>query len=407
MNARLRERVRVSAVVTAGLLAFGLLGARPKPAPAPAVPAPSASGNHDAGGAVGQDSIDAGTPQETDAEVEAGAKIWAGCIEHVPTETLRPITDESLPERGLAGHAIPLRVTVRHGKGETVFPAGFQVQQGTDTARALEEAGFWLPSPDGGSAPSITTRFEGDRAVTDVVIPFVALPSRPGRNTLVLPPLPIALARASGDIVTVCTAPHRLVVEDPIANEPDAAPRGNPPPRRQRELWTAARNVAYGLIGGAAAAFLITWLFLRWLHRPKPAAPPPSPRPPWELAFEEIQALRGAGLVQAGQLAEHVDRVSDITRRYLGLRYGFNGIESTTDEVLQSLGRAVPSAPTATAIAVLLCDCDLVKFARMAPTTEDCWRMLQDVERIVIETMPRVANSTARQPMAESPGVAP
>ena len=38
-----------------------------------------------------------------------------------------------------------------------------------------------------------------------------------------------------------------------------------------------------------------------------------------------------------GRFAEHFDRVSDIVRKYLGLRFGFDGLESTTREALAVL----------------------------------------------------------------------
>ncbi len=329
---------------------------------------------------------DAGDP---DAVTDAPLQIWSSCIEHVPSEASRPKLTEEFPERGLAGHAMVLRVSVEHGKGETVFPAGLQIQ--ADAARALAESGLVVPSPDGGSGPSITTRAVGDHAATDVVISFVALPPKPGRHVLMLPPLPITLARASGEIVTVCTMPHRVVVDDPIANEPEPMPKLNPPPRHQRELWTLARDVSYGLLVGAVIAAVATWLILRWLRRPRPLPPPPPPRPPWETALSELAELRGAGLVAAGQMTELIDRASDIVRRYLGQLYGFDGIESTTDEVLQSLRSRVLDKTTALAVAQLLSWSDLVKFARVAPTPDDCTRVLDESEQVVRSTIPQVA----------------
>ena len=81
-----------------------------------------------------------------------------------------------------------------------------------------------------------------ERVTTVVTVPFVALPPKPGRNVLQLPPVPVAVARASGEVVTVCTRLHTLLVEDPIANEVDPKVRPNPEPRPQREDWALARQ---------------------------------------------------------------------------------------------------------------------------------------------------------------------
>ena len=342
--------------------------------------------------------LDAGAEVELEDGGADAARIWTSCMEHVPTEALRPKFADMFPPRGLAGHALPLRIRVEHGKGESVFPAGIRVQGSSETGRALTEAGFQVPSDDGGAGPQMETRLQGDRAITDVTIYFVALPAKPGRTEMVLPPLPVAVARASGELVTLCTAPHRILIDDPTSSVPEAKPKPNPPPRPQRELWTLARDLTYGLLIGAAAAALITWLVLRWLRRPRPAPPPPPPRPPWELAFEELAAIRRAGLVTSGQLPEHFDRVSDAVRRYLGLRYGFDGIESTTDEVLQSLRSASPAQATLSSIVVLLQESDLVKFARMSPTAQDCDQVLGRAEQIVRETMPRAAPGSGGGP---------
>lgn len=352
--------------------------------------APLASAQQDAGLDARAEVTDAAADDAAasieDAEADAG-RVWTSCSEHVPTGAVRPAMTESVPDRALSGHAIAVKLTIEHGRGETVFPQGLHIQADSETARVIAEQGFFTPSPDGGSGPVVTTRTVGERSVTEVTLHYVALPPKPGRHELFLPPLPIAVARASGELVTLCTQPHRIVVDDPIASSPDAMPRPNPPPRPQRELWTLARDVTYGLLIGAAVAALITWLVLRWMRRPRPPAPPPPPRPPWEIAFEELASIRRAGLVAKGQLTEHVDLVSDAVRRYLGGRYGFDGIESTTAETLRVLKAERPPVPGFEEIRVMLSECDLVKFARLTPTATDCELLLSRAEQIVRDTM--------------------
>ena len=47
--------------------------------------------------------------------------------------------------------------------------------------------------------------------------------------------------------------------------------------------------------------------------------------------------MRHAGLLDARRHAEYFDRVSDAVRGYLGARFGFDGLESTSDEILTAL----------------------------------------------------------------------
>lgn len=325
------------------------------------------------------------------------------CVERIPSGKARPKLTEKIAPNAISGHAHLLQLTVEHGPGETVLPTGFRLDPGTEEAKAFEATGFVFPDPAGPSAPKIERQQKGDRATTTVSLYFVPLPAKPGRNTLVLPPLPVAVARASGEIMTLCTSAHTLTVEDPIANEPNPKPKPNPPPRRQLEEWTFAKHAtivaAIALLVGALAA----WLILRWLKRPRPQPPPPPPRPPWEVALEGLFDLRHAGLLENQRHAEFYDRVSDVIRRYLGDRYGYDGLESTTREALTALRRVSIPLDVFVQIQQFMQDADLVKFARRAPTEAECTAVLTAAEAIVEATRPKDVTS----PPATRPETAP
>jgi hypothetical protein len=295
------------------------------------------------------------------AEDDAGTptRVTGTCVERLPEGKERPPIKESFPAKGLTGYAIPLEVVVEHGKGETVLPNGFRVQLDSDAAKALGSAGFALPDPDGGAGPSISQTPDGERIKSTVKISVVALPPKPGRSELVLPPLPIAIARASGEVITLCTAPHAITVEDPISNTPDPMPHDNPEPRPQRELWETAKQVA---IASVIA--------------------------PWEVAMEELYDLKHAELVKSERFVEHYDRVSHIVRRYCGERYGFDGLESTTREMLGILRRVIPPIPVLDSIETFLREADLVKFAKLTPNAEECEHVLASAEDIVKRSVP-------------------
>jgi hypothetical protein len=314
------------------------------------------------------------------------------------------VLKDRFPSRATSGYATALEVTVEHGKGETVFPQGFQAQSNGDAARTLAEAGFIFPDADGGAGPTLTTTPTATGAVTKIAIPVLVLPKDPGRHRMVLPPLPIAVARASGELLTLCTEPHGVLVEDPTASTPDAKPRPNPPPRHQLEEWTLAKQLAIGAAIGAAVAALVAWLVVHWMRRPKPVPPPPPPRPPWEVAFEELFAVRYAGLANEARFAEHYDRISDSVRKYLGGRYGFDGLETTTREMTAVLKRIDPPVIELATTLAFLEECDLVKFARFTPSDEDCMRILDRAEYIVRVTIPSqvaVPSAPARVPAVQ------
>jgi hypothetical protein len=331
------------------------------------------------------------------------AEPAGACIEKLPAGKARPQLVEAFPARGLSGHALQLVVTLPHGAAETVLPTGFRFQPDAPEAKALKQAGFILPSPDGGAGPQVTRKDEAGKTTSTVSLSFVALPKEPGRHQLTLPALPITVARASGDLITLCTRPHPITIEDPTSSTPNPKPKPNPPPRRQREEWTLLKQAvtigALALTVGAALA----WLVGRWLKRPRPVPPPPPPRPPWEVAREALHDLRHAGLTREGRFAEHFDRVSDIVRRYLGDRYGFDGLESTTREILSELRGTTPRIVVLDDIERFLRQADLVKFARLTPSELECSTALADADAIIERTVPPPTTAAAPPPVAAHP----
>jgi hypothetical protein len=364
-------------------------------------------------GSTSAHALDAGTTAADAGTSEAGAAGGAGlgrsCVERLPQGKERPLVKDAFPARGTSGYASTLEVVVEHGKGETVLPTGLDLRHGGAEDGELKGAGFALPDPEGGAGPEVRVENRGERAITTVRIGFVLLPPKPGRQLLILPPVPIAIARASGEVATVCTRPHRITVEDPIANTPNPTPRDNPEPRNQREEWTWLKHAT--IIGAIALAVgaLVAWLIGIWLRRPKPVPPPPPPRPPWEVALEELFDIKNAGLIKSERYAEHFDRVSDAIRKYLGDRYGFDGLESTTREALALLREVQPPIPVLDVIETSLRHADLVKFARLTPSEEECELSLVRAEQIVRSTIPAmpVRPQTSAPPPASGPPPSP
>jgi hypothetical protein len=333
-------------------------------------------------------------PAAGSAAAPAGSagSVYSTCVERVPAGAARPALRETFPATGAGGHVLWLEVEVEHGGGETVLPEGTAVAGQAGAVEALGRAGFLLPAPESGHAPRVEPAAGGaaggGRARSRVRVPFVGLPKRPGRVTLTLPPLPVAVARANGEVTTVCTGPHVVTLEEPTANVPDARPRPNPPPRRQREHWAAAERAAWGLLaalGGLAAGLA---LYRWWSRRPRPAPPPPPPRPLWEVAIEDLAVLRTGPLFAEGHYAELVARVSAVLRRYLGERFGFEGLEATSKEVRRSLRRVYPPLAVLAEIDRVLDEADLVKFARVEPTAADCAALCELADRVVRATIP-------------------
>jgi len=330
----------------------------------------------------------------------AAARSWSSCVEYVPEGAVRPKVEAHFPPNGTSGHELRLVVVVTHGRGETVLPAGFRIDRGSDAMRAVEAAGFRLPDPASPSQPVIDRPKDADvddgeprTRTTTLSLPFLALPEKPGRHALALPALPVAVGRANGQLMTVCTPSMPITIEDPIANESEPKVRPNAPPRSQREEWLLARNLTYGALAVLALAALGAWLLHRWSQRPRPL--PIAPRvPPWVTALEELEAIRRSPLVEEGKLDVHVERVNACVRRYLGERFGFDGLESTTEEIRKRIARIPHQGLDHKAVQALLDDTDLVKFAKFTPGPDDCAHVLTRAETIVRSTIPAARSRT-------------
>ena len=324
-------------------------------------------------------------------------KVWSSCTEYLPKGVAPPELIASFEERGLSGYAAWLTITVKHGPGETVMPEGFRVQRGSDAMVALREAGWVIPEPEGGVAPRIERPDPDEDAkslTTTVALPFVPLPKEPGRHKLMLPPIPVTVARANGQVLTVCTTPKPIVIEDPIANEVDPKVRPNPPPRPQREEWVLAKQVTLAVLGATALALLLAWILRKWMRRPKVV--PAKPRElPWVAAMKELDAIRNSSLLEEGQLDEYFDRVDNCVRFYLGDRYGFDGLESTSSEIRALLKRVYPPIVKIKEIKRFLEDTDLIKFTELTARREDCDEVSARAEVIILGTVPP---GTARAP---------
>ena len=211
-------------------------------------------------------------------------------------------------------------------------------------------------------------------------------------------------------IGTVSTPTVHVRVGSVLGNEPDAQPK---PPSKPVAVMQKDYTLAWVL--GAIGALLLTALS-RCSSRAGGASARarPSPRrrraPPWEIALEKLGALRRQKpeLIAEGRVVELADRVSDVVREYLGAQYGFDGLESTTDEVVSHVRGVWLGGSSVAEVTTLLGDCDLVKFAKFTPDEAQCDSLLAGAAHVVEATMTRAAPPPAAGPVAHAhPGGPP
>jgi hypothetical protein len=188
-----------------------------------------------------------------------------------------------------------------------------------------------------------------------------------------LPPIELRVVTKDSNVGKVQTEPWPFKVQSLIANEPNAQPKLETKPVVVLEDNWLPVYVLAGLAAAAAIAGL-TLLGARYYRKRKAAAvPPPPPRPPWDIALERLAQLRRdkQKMLDDGEGALFVDQLSDVVRAYLGGRYAFDGLETTTDEMLMQLKSRGASLGFTQEVAQFLGRCDLVKFAKVEPDADE------------------------------------
>jgi len=110
-------------------------------------------------------------------------------------------------------------------------------------------------------------------------------------------------------------------------------------------------------------------------------------RPAHEIAYARLRALVGEDLIKGGRIKEFYERISDILRHYIEHRFDLRAPERTTEEFLIELQWTdALSDSDKEHLGEFLRHCDLVKFARHRPTSEQIQRTFDLVKDFIEKT---------------------
>jgi len=188
-----------------------------------------------------------------------------------------------------------------------------------------------------------------------------------------VPAVKLRVVTKQGLIGSTQTQAFPIEVKSVLGNEPNAAPKGPTAPVTVTQDDFTLLYVLGGLLAAVIVALLTLWIARRLRERAKPVPPPPPPRPPWEVAVEKLAELRRIKqqMLQDDRGMELVDRISDVVREYLGGTHGFDGLETTSDEMRQRLLSARVDLHLIDSVSMFLKRCDLVKFAKVTPDQDE------------------------------------
>jgi len=354
--------------------------AQPHPGPQPDTPEPEATPDPEPAepgtGPAADPDADAGTGEPRDSGVADAGVTDAGTASAEPAVDLLP--DELRPRLSLA--VDPAEGTMT---GDLV----------TLSITADAEAGDDLGIPDQPFDPFEVFDTELDEGEPEggrkqLVFRLELLALEPGEHEV--GPVRVRLVEEDGTIGFAETGTVVVEVGSVLGNEPNAEPKPATEPVRVMEEDYTLAWIGGGLLAVLLVALLAFLAARWWMRRERKAPPPPPPRPPWETALEKLERLRAVmkDRIAAGDVMSWADELSDVVREYLGHRYDFEGLESTTDEVLSRLRRIRPVGIGVEEVAALLGDTDLVKFAKATPGEEQCDELLAAAYRIVRATTP-------------------
>ena len=141
-------------------------------------------------------------------------------------------------------------------------------------------------------------------------------------------------------------------------------------------------------LGIALAVAAAAYAFMRWRKRPRPVTlEPEKPKEPLEVRVRKaLDALRAEDLPGQGRVREYYFRLSEIVRGYLGERYGFDALESTTPELLESLRRLHTPGLPMTDLHQFVNESDFVRYAKASPDPTACKNAIELAYAIVRAT---------------------
>jgi hypothetical protein len=251
---------------------------------------------------------------------------------------------------------------------------------------------------------------QGDRQRFVFTLDLLAF--EPGDKAI--PAITLRVVTKDNFVGTVKTAEVPFRVKGLLDNEPNAQPKLETKPVPVLEdNWIPIYIVAGLLAAGLVA--LITVYVARYLRKRKTRAiPPPPPRPPWEIAVEELGVLRRKKqqMIDAGQGGMFVAELNHVIRAYLGGRYHFDGLETTTDEMLSELKRHSAGVGFTQEVGMFLGRCDLVKFAKVEPDADEVDLLFAKAQDLVQFSGPDESHGLAAppppvEPQASATGAAP
>jgi hypothetical protein len=211
-------------------------------------------------------------------------------------------------------------------------------------------------------------------------------------GTFETPALSLTISDAAGQVTEKTVAPISLTVNSILA-EGDTQ-LADIRPQVGMEVPFPWPVMITGLVVLAVAIAGAWWLVHR-LHKNGTLGRTVDNRPPFQVAYDELDRIDGMGLPEKGQFKAHYTLVTDVLRQYIEKQFGVHAFDRTTYELKQSLQTSTLPPDNALSsdnvrhFVDFFTDSDLVKFAKLTPDLDEARAITTDARTLVKLTQPR------------------
>jgi hypothetical protein len=146
-------------------------------------------------------------------------------------------------------------------------------------------------------------------------------------------------------------------------------------------LWLIPAAIAL-----LALAVYLGYVLYQKLRRIKELAS--APLSPWDEALRALDQLPVQDWLAQGQVQTYYYALSEILKRYIERRYGFNAAEQTTSEIIAAFKRLKVPFPFYDEFVMFIKRADLVKYAKHQPSAEELPLAIEIVRGIVVRSRP-------------------
>jgi hypothetical protein len=271
-------------------------------------------------------------------------------------------------EQLAVGDPVDLTLEVNHPAGYQVIIPQLDQNWGNFEVRNQSQA-TTTPNPDG----SETTRQTISVTLFDL-------------GNFETPALPLTISDGSGQVTEV-TAPVVSLTVNPLRPEEDTTLR-DIRPQVDMAIPSMLPSMLTGLVVATVVAGGGWWLYRRWRAK-RGLGLVVDNRPPYQIAYAELDRIAGLNLPGQRKFKEHYTLVTDCLRTYLEQQFQLHAFDRTTAELRVQLKQSAITPDQTRRLIDLFSESDLVKFAKLTPEVEEARQLIDEARILVTLTKPQ------------------